>query len=106
MAANQSNCSKNQAGLLTTTSGTIALGGQLYDYQTQLQYGLTKQEIIPMSGTKPIVICNGTTTEAKDQADAQAIAERLAHQHQADAYILRPIKKVAPKRDVVTTDME
>lgn len=55
------------------------------------------------SGNKPLVVCNGTTTEAKDLADAQNIAERLAHQHQADVFILKPVTKVSPKREVVTT---
>lgn len=64
------------------------------------------QEQKQMSGNKPIVVCNGQAQEAKDLTEAQALAERLAHQHQADAYILKPVKKVAPKRDVVTTDLE
>lgn len=60
---------------------------------------------VSYSGTKPLVICNGTTTEAKDMNDAQSIAERLAHQHQADAFILKPVTKVSPKREVVTTPL-
>ena len=32
-------------------------------------------------------------------------AEALAHQHSTEAYILKPVRKVAPKRDVVTTDL-
>lgn len=104
-----------QTELKTQTELT---GGTCYDYvnsaiticgnyglSAQNPFGLTSQGE-NMSGSKPIVICNGTSTEAKDMADAQAVAERLAHQHQADAYILKPIKKVAPKRDVVTTDLE
>lgn len=56
-------------------------------------------------GTKPIVVCGGSVTEAKDLDDAQRIAEEQAHQKSANAYILKPIKRVAPKRDVVTTDL-
>lgn len=59
-----------------------------------------------LSGEKPIVICNGQHHEAKDLVTAQAMAEKLAHQHNTDAYVLKPIKKVAPKRDVVTTELE
>lgn len=79
-------------------------------FQRALGIGLGQQcqqkEQKAMTGSKPIVVCNGQHQEAKDLGDAQAIAERLAHQHQADAYILKPVKKVAPKRDVVTTDLE
>jgi hypothetical protein len=57
------------------------------------------------SGNKPIVICAGLVEECKDLDAAQAKAEELAHQKSADAYILKPIKRVAPKRDVVTTDL-
>jgi 1,6-anhydro-N-acetylmuramate kinase len=56
-------------------------------------------------GTKPVVICGGTVTEAKDMDAAQALAEEQAHAKSANAYILKPIKRVAPKRDVVTTDL-
>lgn len=63
------------------------------------------QEQKRMSGNKPIVVCGSEVKEAKDMDDAQAIAESLAHKSGADAYILKPVKKVAPKRDVVTTDL-
>lgn len=62
-------------------------------------------ETVAYSGNKPVVICNGQAVEVKDLDEAQAKAEQLAHQHQADAYILKPIKKVAPKREVVTTEL-
>lgn len=58
-----------------------------------------------MTGTNPVVICNGQHVECDDLDKAQSKAEQLAHQHNTDAYILRPIKKVAPKRDTVTTDL-
>lgn len=58
-----------------------------------------------MSGNKPIVVCAGCVQEADDMDKAQALAESLAHSKGADAYILKPVKKVAPKRDVVTTDL-
>ncbi len=58
-----------------------------------------------MTGDKPIVVCAGKMEEAKTMELAQSAAERLAHQHQADAYILKPVRKVAPKRDVVTTEL-
>jgi len=56
-------------------------------------------------GSKPVVICRGVAEEAKDMDAAQALAEAKAHEHSADAYILKPVKRVAPKRDVVTTDL-
>ena len=39
-------------------------------------------------------------------AQAKAKAAELAHKHQQDAYILKPVIKVAPKRDVVETSLE
>lgn len=64
------------------------------------------QEKKPMpDGSKPVVICRGVVTEAKTMEEAQTLAESVAHQHSADAYILKPVKRVAPKRDVVTTDL-
>ena len=59
-----------------------------------------------MTGSKPIVVCNGQTIECDDLKAAQAKAEELAHKHGCDAFILKPIKKVSPKRDVTTTDLE
>lgn len=56
-------------------------------------------------GTKPVVICGGVVTEVKDMTEAQAVAESQAHSKSADAYILKPVRKVAPKRDVVSTDL-
>lgn len=79
---------------------------QRFNEDSLARYLSQRQEQKQMSGNKPIVVCNGQATEAKDLTEAQALAERLAHQHQADAYILKPVKKVAPKRDVVTTDLE
>ena len=58
-----------------------------------------------LNGNKPIVVCGGKTIEAKDLDEAQAIAEREAHAQGTDAYILKPVRMVAPKRDVVTTDL-
>ena len=99
----------------------VQQGGSYYDYSTE---GVDATEFLNrwqnaqnsptislprstthMSGNKPVVICNGTSHECKDMDEAQAKAEALAHQHSADAYILKPIKKIAPKRDVVTTDL-
>lgn len=58
------------------------------------------------SGLKPLIVCNGVVVgEAKDMDEAQRLAEEHAHKSSANAYILKPIKMVAPKRDVVTTDI-
>lgn len=60
----------------------------------------------PMTGTKFVVVCAGSFQSEHDTLDeAQTKAEQLAHQLQADAYVLRPTRKVAPKRDTVTTEL-
>lgn len=57
------------------------------------------------SGSKPVVVSNGVVVEAKDLDEAQSTAEALAHKNQGDAFILKPVKKVSPKREVITTDL-
>jgi len=37
--------------------------------------------------------------------EAQRIAESQAHSKSADAYILKPVKRIAPKREVVTVEL-
>ena len=58
-----------------------------------------------MSGNKPVVVCGGEVNEAKNMDDAQRMAEESAHAKGKTAYILKPVRMVAPKRDVVTTDL-
>jgi hypothetical protein len=58
------------------------------------------------TGTKPVVVCGSVIVEADSLDKAQEKAEELAHQHQTAAYILKPITKVSPKREVVTTSLE
>ena len=63
---------------------------------------------VQYSGTRFVVICNGAAHEMPVDAtleQATAKAEALAFQHSTEAYILKPVRKVAPKRDVVTTDL-
>ncbi len=67
--------------------------------QPQWAIGLQAIRSKPVTGDKPIVVCNGITEECKDLDAAQAKAEELAHKHGANAFILKP------KRDVVTTDL-
>ena len=59
-----------------------------------------------VKGDKPEVVCNGWSYECDTLKEAQAKAAELAHTHSADAYILKPIRKVSPKRDVITTNLE
>lgn len=74
--------------------------------QLRIQSGtITTGANVNYSGSKPLVVCNGSVYEAKDLEEAQSKAEQLAHQHQADAFILKPVKKVSPKREVVTTEL-
>lgn len=63
---------------------------------------------IMYAGNRFLVVCNGQVTELAYNAtveQAQDKAEELAHKHQSEAFILKPIRKVAPKRDVTTTDL-
>lgn len=65
----------------------------------------SQQHEVHMDGHKPIVVC-GTVIENCDDLDkAQKRAEELAHKLGANAYILKPVRMVAPKRDVVTTEL-
>jgi hypothetical protein len=66
---------------------------------------LAKESNKMPDGTKPVVICGGEIKEAKDLEQAQAYAEELAHSKSANAYILKPVRRVSPKRDVVTTEL-
>lgn len=59
----------------------------------------------PVTGNGPVVVCHGTAVQCKDMDEAQAKAESLAHSSGADVFILKPVKKVSPKRDVTTTDL-
>lgn len=69
----------------------------------------TKKRRTKMNGSKIIVIVNngdyGYPSEFDTMEAAQTAAEGLAHKSQADVYILRPVKKISPKRDVVTVDL-
>jgi hypothetical protein len=85
--------------------------GQYFQHGTlpssQLQQLLSVQQTqgAQMDGSKPIVVCGSTVENADDLDKAQKRAEELAHKQGANAYILKPIKMVVPKRDVVTTDL-
>lgn len=59
----------------------------------------------PMEGSKPIVVCGTVIENADDLDKAQRRAEELAHKLGCNAYILKPVRMVAPKRDVVTTEL-
>lgn len=89
-----------------TTSGCIQFGTYQDESNRQEQLAQLLEGTKRMCGSKPVVICNGQSTECKDLTEAQSKAEELAHKHGCDAFILKPIKKVAPKRDVTTTDLE
>lgn len=70
----------------------------------QMGYNQPK-EVIRMDGRKPLVVCNGVVQEADTMDLAVKLAEELAHQKNTNAFVLKPVKQVAPKRDVVTTDL-
>lgn len=99
----------NQGSLGAQTSGYTQAVGQgmsasdmarLLERQCAAQSGVKV-----LNGSKPLVVCGGIAEEAKDMDDAQRIAEERAHSKTANAYILKPVRMVAPKRDVVTTDL-
>jgi len=95
--------------VIPCTSGTVS-GMWTNDYGNysqlaQLQNALNRERTPVADGTKPIVICCGGVTEAKDMDEAQRIAESQAHSKSADAYILKPVKRIAPKREVVTVEL-
>ena len=97
-------------GYNTQTIGVVvpAINGNALYYQQMQEMAFRQaqtQGASKMTGNKPVVICNGQSFECKDMDEAQSKAETLAHQHSADAFILKPIKKIAPKRDTVTTDL-
>lgn len=71
----------------------------------KLLQGLPQEKKAMLSGNKPVVVCGGEVKEAKDLDEAQGIAESVAHSKSADAYVLKPVRKVSPKRDVVTTEL-
>lgn len=95
--------------------------GQLEDYYTQFGKGVQggnsnfdqlaalgarqNRSVSMVAGSKPLVVCGGAVTEVKDLDEAQRVAEEQAHAKSANAYILKPIKMVAPKRDVITTEI-
>jgi hypothetical protein len=63
-----------------------------------------------MHGDRYVVICDGKAHEVNEAGEAglkqaKENAEALAHKCQSPAYILKPVLKVAPKRDVVTTEL-
>jgi hypothetical protein len=89
------------------TTGQLGNAGPHVQVAQQIAQALTghnRSEKMP-DGKRPIVICRGVCEEAKDMEAAQSLAEAKAHEMNADAYILKPVKRVAPKRDVVTTDL-
>lgn len=94
----------NKYGSANTTSSVgnaIPYTGQQLGQLQQFIQGAQKMP----DGTKPVVVCRGVTTEAKDMDDAQRIAEGEAHTKSADAYILKPVRRISPKREVTSTDL-
>lgn len=80
-------------------------GNSRADFVRQMAASQAAREHRVYSGNKPLVVCGGTVTECKDLDEAQRVAEREAHAKSTDAYILKPVKLVAPKRETVTTEL-
>lgn len=102
---------QNAIATIGTTSNQTYLY-QLNQYQRAANEAASQiaqmiyPERTPMpDGTKPVVICRDLFEQVETLEAAQTKAEELAHQHNANAYILKPIRKVAPKRDTVSTDL-
>lgn len=101
----------------STLLGNVNWGGNTITipaHYSGLQYvqnpptTLTYSHLSMYSGNRYLIVCNGQVTELPANAtveQAQDKAEELAHKHQSEAFILKPIRKVAPKRDVTTTDL-
>ncbi len=101
-----SNCYQSPPSSVTTSASLQQWGWSAYQSVPTITIGSYPGVSTPMAdGTKPVVVCGGTLEEANDMDAAQSRAEELAHQKSATAYILKPVKKVSPKREVVTTDI-
>lgn len=77
-------------------------------YYEALLRSLQSTRHMPYAGNRYIVICNGAVTELPADASVEAAEEKaaeLATSTQCPAFVLKPIKKVAPKRETVTTDL-
>lgn len=59
-----------------------------------------------LTGTKHVVVCNGSSVECDSLKEAQAKAEELAASTQRNAYVLKPISVTKPKRETVTEPIE
>lgn len=91
--------------ICSTSCITVPVPSQYTGLQNYLQQVTPRKAKVRVDGRKPVVVCNNVVTEAKDMEDAQRIAESEAHSKGMDAYILKPAKRIAPKREVVTTDL-
>lgn len=65
---------------------------------------MTQQPQMP-TGNRPVVICQGVAYEAANLTEAIALAEDLSHRHHADAYVLKPVKLISPKREFEMKDL-
>lgn len=108
--------------------GGVNLGGVNQQANYQLQSQLQQQQLLqqlghfvnggwPVGSSTPphtpptmqitgqqfLVWCSGEVRQCDTKDQAEATAGTLAHQHQSDAFVLAPVLRVAPKRDVVTT---
>lgn len=57
------------------------------------------------SGSRPLVICLGVIHEAANLTEAIDLAEDLSHRHHAEAFVLKPIKKISPTHHVEMKDL-
>ena len=77
---------------------------------TTIPWGNTTTYFWPPSppryaGNKPLVVCDGHTEECEDLASARDRAADMAHQYNAEAFILKPVRKVKAKRSVTVTEI-
>lgn len=84
------------------TTGSL----QSWHAQQGLQTSHSQEQPVVITGKQYVVVCNGRVEYEDDKGKAQATAERLAHANQQDAFILKPVSRTAPKRDVVTTEIK
>ena len=96
-------------GVGSSTAGWATITSQASGQFVVFPYQNVTSTIAPMySGNRFLIVVAGRIEEMPDGTTLERAVERageLAHQNNATAYILKPVTKVAPKRDVTVTEL-